>query len=68
MSSSLDLVAINVAGEQAMANDGTLLPITNWFDEEGDECAPDHAVTAVAGIEGAWFAFRLDDFGDRALS
>jgi hypothetical protein len=43
-------------------SDGSVYPVTNWFDEEGDECSREDAVTCVAGEGGCWFAITIADF------
>lgn len=42
--------------------DGFVHPITEWYDLNALECAPDDAVAAVAGSEGRWFALDLREF------
>lgn len=54
--------AINIGRALFVATDGETYPITNWFDADGDECAPEDAIAAVAGVEGRWFALDLRDF------
>lgn len=54
--------AVNVGQSLFVDDDGTIFPITNWFDEEGDECASEEAVSAVAGEGGCWFAIDLTQF------
>lgn len=40
--------------------DGTELPITDWFDCDGDDCEPENAVTIVAGSEAfGWIDVEL---------
>ena len=39
-------------------------PVTNWFDEDGDECLREDAVACVAGEGGIWFALSISDFGE----
>lgn len=58
--------AINKGLALYVADDGVSYPITNWFDDEGAECAAVDAVTAVAGSGAAWFALTLSDFDERS--
>lgn len=47
----------------AYTEDGQALPVTNWFDDDGEDCDADNAVTCVAGPDkdGLWLCidFRL---------
>lgn len=54
--------AVNVAAGQFMDADGTLYPITNWFDGEGGECDRADAVVCVAGKDACWFSIDLREF------
>lgn len=54
--------AINVEAAIYVAEDGAAFPITNWFDEDGDECPRSEAVACVAGDGGCWFSLSLADF------
>lgn len=36
-------------------SDGTVLPITDMLDEDGDDCDAEDAVSIVAGIQGVGF-------------
>lgn len=56
--------AINVAQALYLDCDGETYPITNWFDEDGDECPREDAVVAVAGKGGCWFSLVLADFSE----
>lgn len=43
-------------------DDGELLPVTDWFDEWGENCGPEDAVTCVAGREGyGWLTIELEE-------
>lgn len=58
-----DLAAINVRRRLVLTKDDRVLPITDFFDCQGDPTDDaELAVSAVAGEEGCWFAFKLDDF------
>lgn len=54
--------AINLTERLYVDDDGSLYPITNLFDADGDECEPEDAVSAVAGDGGCWFAINLSEF------
>ena len=54
--------AINIAAGLYVDDDGSVYPITNWFDAEGDECAREDALAAVAGEGGCWFSLLLSEF------
>lgn len=55
--------AVSLARAEAVLDDGTILPIVNWFDSEGEECDRTDAVVAVAGSNWlGWTAIDLEDF------
>lgn len=60
--------AVNVSQGLYLDNTGHLYPITNWFDEDGDECDPEAAVAAVAGEGGCWFSLDLGEFTKSAAT
>ncbi len=57
------IVAVNLGERQCLSERGDMIPLTNFFDSEGDECEPEEAVMAVAGRNNTWFAVDLRDFG-----
>lgn len=59
--SAADVSAVSRHIAKAVLDDGEQLAITNWFDEDGDECDPDEAVACVAGPDrdGHWWAIDL---------
>lgn len=59
-----DVEAVSRAGAVAVLDNGERLPITNWFDLDGDECEPDDAISVVAGPDrnGFWYAIDLEQF------
>jgi len=63
------VVAINCVSRQVLLEDGTMIPITNFFDEDGDDCDPDDAIVIVAGREGfGYLTIELfDDFEEVLL-
>lgn len=54
--------ALNITARLYLDSDGRAYPVTNWFDADGDECAPEEAVAAVAGEGDRWFSFAISDF------
>lgn len=54
--------AINLGRREFIDCDGHIYPVVKMFDDEGEECGPAEAVSAVAGIEGRWFALDLSEF------
>lgn len=62
----MDIVAVNIAEGQALADNGEFVPITNWFDVDAEECAPDDALVCVAGPDsaGKWWTITLSAFGE----
>ena len=42
--------------------DGTVLPITNLFDSDGEDCEPDDAVAIVAGTDDyGWLDIAISE-------
>lgn len=62
----MNIVAINVLEAVAITDDGVIVPITNWFDADGDEVhmpGPFDVVSCVAGNESyGWWAIDLGQF------
>lgn len=46
-----DVEYVDVTHGQVVMSDGTVLPITDWFDCNGEDCEPDDAVMVVAGTD-----------------
>lgn len=59
----VDVHAINRAEAIILLDDGQVLPIVLWIDEDGP-CEPEEAAAAVAGPdgEGRWFSVNLTKF------
>jgi hypothetical protein len=45
----VQIVAVNLADRQCMTERGDLIPLTTFFDSDGEECDPDAAVATVGG-------------------
>lgn len=59
----LDVYQIHRLLRIAVLTDDTQVPVTNWFDRNGDECDPLVAVTCVCGKDGVgWFGVDLTKF------
>lgn len=60
------LIAIELLdfdGRVCFLEGGKTVPITNFFDEDGDECEPDDAVACIAGSnEFGWLTINLGEF------
>ena len=56
--------AINISKAFCLMSGGSIVPITTWLDDDGNECGPDEAVMAVAGpaADGRWHTLALDEF------
>lgn len=65
----MDVEAINTTDGFALLENGEALPITDWLDEYGDDCEPEHAVVCVAGPDasGQWYSIGLSGFEQRRL-
>lgn len=52
---------VSVEGGYVLLADDTVLPITNFFDEDGDDCGCEDAVTIVAGSDAyGWLTVEAD--------
>lgn len=60
----VDVAAINRKQGLAIMDDGALVAVTVWLDQNGDECEPDEAVVAVVGPDpdGWWHPVLLSNF------
>jgi hypothetical protein len=56
--------AINRKKSLVLMSGGSTVPITNWLDASGDDCAEPDAVLCVCGpsSEGRWHTLELSDF------
>ena len=61
------MTAVNIVQALFLDDEGHVLPITDWFDEDGDDCASDEAVVCIAGTEGRWFAIDLREYEGGAV-
>jgi len=66
---SVEVAMVNVTLGIAIMEDGQELPITNAFDDDGDDCDPAEAVSCVAGPDrdGMWVSIDLKQFEDMRL-
>lgn len=64
-----EVAMINVTLGIAIMEDGQELPITNSFDDDGDDCEPSEAVACVAGPDrnGMWVTIDLCRFEGVAI-
>lgn len=57
------VIAVHREKEVAMLDDGALIPVTNWLDEDGEFCEADDAAVCVAGNdEEGWYTIDLSSF------
>ena len=63
-----DIDAINTTDNLLLTTEGDVLPITNYLDGDGEECAAIDAVAFVGGDEGLWFSGLVDDFESVAIN
>lgn len=55
-----DILFINRVAEIAVLTDNRVIPVTNWFDTQGEDCGPEAAVVCVAGAENVgWYTVDL---------
>ncbi|MBM1556653.1 hypothetical protein JQV19_08330 [Sulfitobacter mediterraneus] len=59
-----DIEALNRKLRTILLDDGKTYPITNWFDNNGNDCDPDEAEFAVAGpdSDGKWYTIELGEY------
>ena len=64
-----EVAMVNVTTGFAIMEDGQELPITNAFDDDGDDCDAADAVACVAGPDrdGMWVSIDLKQFEGVAL-
>ncbi|MDW9880494.1 hypothetical protein GOA90_25235 [Sinorhizobium meliloti] len=56
-----DIERISIEGRFVVLSDGEVLPITDFFDDEGDDCEPADAVECVAGRDGyGWMTIAIE--------
>ena len=55
-----DIQLIDLDGGRVYLGDGTVLPITNMFDIDGDECDADDVVSIVAGMGDIWISCEVE--------
>lgn len=55
---TVDLVDLD--SRTVLLGDGTILPITDFLDGEGDDCEPREAVFCIAGTDGyGWLDIEI---------
>tara|TARA_R100000808_G_C2084931_1_gene107438 strand:+ start:267 stop:461 length:195 start_codon:yes stop_codon:yes gene_type:complete len=53
---------INLDARFVLMDDGAQLPITNFFDDDGDDCDAEDAVVFVAGTEAyGWLTVEMPE-------
>lgn len=63
MTPDLHVVAVNRGRQVALLEDGTVIPVTLWFDQDSEECLPSDAMVCIAGSEALGFwVIDLEDF------
>ena len=60
----LEVSTINAEKGKAILSDGQEVPITDWFDEDGEDCCHENGVAGVCGpdFDGYWYVFKRSDF------
>lgn len=52
--------SVHRGNAQALLSNDVIVPVTNWFGADGEECEPITAVTCVCGADGVgWYAVDL---------
>lgn len=62
----MSVEAINRKLGVVLMSGGSIVPVSDWLDEDGDDCSPEDAVFAVAGpaSDGRWHTLLLSDFDE----
>jgi hypothetical protein len=62
-SKEVSVYAVNRLLNNALLTNNRIVPVTNWYGSNGEECDPYLAVTCVCGAdETGWFAVDLQNF------
>lgn len=57
-----DVERICIDSRFVVLTDGEVLPITNFYDDDGDECEPADATSCIAGRDGyGWVTIEIID-------
>lgn len=57
---SVDVELVDLVEGYVLAEGSQILPITNYYDDCGDECDPEDAVAVVAGNDDyGWLSIEL---------
>lgn len=63
MERKADVIGVHRQKRLAMLDDGKLIPVKHWLDDQGEFCEPENAVACVAGENGTgWWAIDLTLF------
>ena len=61
--SEISIEWVNYTDESVGLSTGVVVPITDWYDADGDVCDPQEATVCVAGADAVgWFAIDLGGF------
>lgn len=61
----MDVAAVNFHQRIAIMDDDSIIPMTNMYDDDGEECDdPDEAASAVLGpdVNGRWYTIDRRDW------
>lgn len=59
--------AICISNRSAILDDGRICEITNFLDDDGDECAPEDAIACVVkGGESEWYLADIQEFAHQS--
>lgn len=63
MNDDLEVEGINRGKRVVVLTCGCFVPVTDWFDKHGEDCAPNDAIVCVAGDDHhGWFTVDLEAF------
>jgi len=62
----MEVELVNLTQNYVMFTNGVSVPITDYFDSDGDECEPDRATVCVAGDDAVgWFSIEIAPTSER---
>lgn len=64
---NLDIAAINLETRIALLTNDDVVPITNFFDEDGEIDGPEGAKSFVAGRGNTWFAASMEGWEEQEV-
>lgn len=68
MKSAPQVELMNLTQNYVLFTNGVSVPITDYFDDDGDECEADKATVCVAGSDAVgWFTIEISPASERVV-